>query len=311
MLKSQNKQFTRIHLNAPTREEVLALHQKYSFHELILEDLLEMNSENKVEYFEEEETLAIMVNFPKYKQALHKHLLNALAIIIIDGVILSVSRFSSKNLEKSITLMNKEDYRIKNGIKNTFDVMYEIFDIMYDKTLRWMSKSNREILKLQESIMYSNTLSKKLIEELMTKKVNMIVLQHTFRPQREILHEIKRNLKKIYQQDSIDVEELKLYVDDLDAKLDKIINTISVSFETIRSLTDTYNSLMTIKTNTIITTLTICTVVTGLMAVIVWAYGMNVALPFADSPYAFIWIIGSMIILLLITILLFKKKWWL
>jgi len=67
-----------------------------------------------------------------------------------------------------------------------------------------------------------------------------------FRPHKEILDEMQSALPKFYK------EDLDVYFEDLEYKLEKIMNTIAVSFENIESLADTYNSLMTIKTNSMI-----------------------------------------------------------
>lgn len=306
MLQVKHNKYLWTHLSEPSREDILKMNQKYNFHELLLEDLLELNSENKVELYEGE-SVVITVNFPKYNQKVQKYLLNSFVIVIGKDYIISVSRFHSSNVQRLVAKL-KNSEMVKQDLETTFDVAYEIIDVMYDKTIRGLSKASKEVLKLQETIMYSKKLQRKYLEELMTKKVNMVILQHTFRPQREVLHEMKRDVIKLYKSNKDDTEEVVLYVDDLDSKLDKIINNISVLFETVRSLTDTYNSLMNIKTNNIITLLTIFTAVTGIMAVIVWAYGMNVPLPFSDSPHTFGAIVVLMISLVLIIGIWFRKK---
>ena len=53
-----------------------------------------------------------------------------------------------------------------------------------------------------------------------------------------------------------------MYFEDLEYKLEKIMNTIAVSFENIESSADTYNSLMNIKTNSMIGVLTIFAAIT-------------------------------------------------
>ncbi|MBP7885242.1 hypothetical protein KAZ93_03725 [Patescibacteria group bacterium] len=59
-----------------------------------------------------------------------------------------------------------------------------------------------------------------------------------------------------------------MYVDDLDAKLDNIIDQTSLLYETIKSLSDTYRSLIDLQTNQIVTRLTMVTVATGIMSVV-------------------------------------------
>lgn len=77
-----------------------------------------------------------------------------------------------------------------------------------------------------------------------------------FIPHKEILEELQKALPKFYK------EDLDVYFEDLEYKLEKIMNTIAVSFENIESLAETYNSLMTIKTNSMIGVLTIFTALT-------------------------------------------------
>lgn len=94
----------------------------------------------------------------------------------------------------------------------------------------------------------------------MGKKINMITLQHIFRPQRQTLHEFKSILKNILRTDREEVEDAKLYIEDLDAKLDKILDNISLNYESLKSLAETYSSLIDLQTNKTISRLTVVTV---------------------------------------------------
>lgn len=59
-----------------------------------------------------------------------------------------------------------------------------------------------------------------------------------------------------------------MYFEDLESKLDKIMNTTLILYETTQSLTETYDALMNIQTNTIIRVLTILTAITGILTLI-------------------------------------------
>jgi len=87
------------------------------------------------------------------------------------------------------------------------------------------------------------------------------------------LDELQNALPKFYK------EELDVYFEDLEYKLEKIMNNIAISFENTESLADTYNSLMNIKTNAMITILTIFSALTGVLTLISGIYGMNITLP--------------------------------
>ncbi len=140
--------------------------------------------------------------------------------------------------------------------------------MMYEKSVKSLHKSSQEVLSLQDTVETHHSIEKELLEDLMSKKINMIVLQHIFRPQRQILNELKVALKKILPADREQMEDIRLYVEDLDSKLDKILDNISLNYESLKSLAETYRSLIDLQTNKTITRLTFVTVATGMLAVV-------------------------------------------
>lgn len=134
--------------------------------------------------------------------------------------------------------------------------------MMYDKSISGLHKANKEILNIQDDLETHQQVRKQTLEELLTKKINMSVLQHLFRPQRQLIHELKLALKKILHTEREDMEDVILYMDDLDSKLDKILDNISLNYESLKSLTETYSSLIDLQTNKTLTRLTVVTVAT-------------------------------------------------
>jgi magnesium transporter len=279
MLKVIQPQFTRLHLVAPTSQEVAQIQKEYDFHELIIEDIIELNGENKVEYYEEDNAVSLLINFPKYDFQAEKYIHNPCVIIVSEKYVLSVSKYSSKHIDKFSLLAQQKTYLEGDFATPTFDLVYDIVDMLYEKSVKWLNKASQDVLGLQDSIETRHQVDKWLLEDLMTKKINMIVLQHIFRPQRQILHEFKSSLKKILHTDREDMEDVRLYIEDLDSKLDKILDSISLNYESLKSLTESYGSMIDLQTNKTITRLTVVTVATGFMAVIAGLFGMNVPIP--------------------------------
>ncbi|HBB03488.1 TPA: hypothetical protein DCZ39_01095 [Patescibacteria group bacterium] len=121
---------------------------------------------------------------------------------------------------------------------------------MYDKSIKTLTKYSKDVITLEEQLFAASKLEKQLLENLTIKKRNIVSLKHTFAPHKEILDKLQDTLPKFYK------EDLDVYFEDLEYKLEKIMNTIAISFENIESLADTYNSLMNIKTNSMISVLT-------------------------------------------------------
>jgi magnesium transporter len=101
-----------------------------------------------------------------------------------------------------------------------------------------------------------------------------------------------------------------VYFEDLQYKTDKIISHISIVKENTESLFDVSDTLTTMKTNKVISILTIFTVILGVLTWLSGMYGMNVDLPFDDSPWAFTLLTVVMIGIAVLTMMFFRKKKW-
>lgn len=292
-----------IHLFEPQKDEITDLVKKYDFHELIEEDLFELTNQEKIDVYED--YMFIVLNFPKYNSEFWKYLLNEFSIILGKDIIVTVAKFDTTQIKSIIeeyseeiqTRESDEEFKI-----SPYYILYKILDTMYDKSINMLNKSSKDVIALEEHLFRSNKLEKKLLEQLTIKKRNIVSLKHIFSPHRLILKELQKALPIFYK------EDLDVYFEDLEYKLDKTSNIISVSFENIESLADTYNSLMNIKTNSMIGVLTIFAAITWILTLISGIYGMNITLPGQGHPYSFLVLIWVMLLVSLWLLRVFKKK---
>lgn len=294
-----------IHLQNPKRQELLEIWEQFDLHEIIIEDILEYGTQDKIDNYDNK--VFMIFHFPKYDERQKRYIWNELSVILWKDYIVTITSHQTNHIDKirweyieeTKNLENPEKYKI-----SPYYILFKILDIMFDKTLRILTKSTKDIVALEEEIFSKNGLNKKLLEEMMIKRRNVVFLKHLFLPQDEIILELQKTTEKFYD------GQLDLYFEDLLYKLDKINNNISILTENLNSLSEIYNNLMTIRLNWIISKLTAFTLVIWLMTLIVWIYWMNVELPFAWNNYLFYYIIISMAILSISLILLFKKWWW-
>ena len=110
---------------------------------------------------------------------------------------------------------------------------------------------------------------------------------------------------------------VNLYEQDIDLLDDLMIairqseDVCRVNIKSIRSLRDSYQIIFTNDVNKTIKLLTALTVIVTIPTIIASIYGMNVKLPFENSPYAFIMILGITVIGTIVAIFLFLRKRWL
>lgn len=79
-------------------------------------------------------------------------------------------------------------------------------------------------------------------------------------------------------------DEIEAYFEDLEDKLQKIITDIAILEEQIVGVEDAFKSMIDIQTNSIIKFLTIFSAFMLPLTAITSFYGMNINLPFQDSP---------------------------
>jgi len=104
-------------------------------------------------------------------------------------------------------------------------------------------------------------------------------------------------------------KDLSVYFDDIHDYLEKTSVTLDNYYEIINGLHATNESMISLKTNEVIKTLTVISVALLPMTLLASIYGMNIKdLPFTDHPFGLWVIFGAMFIFILIAIYVSRKK---
>lgn len=295
-----------IHYASPTPAEIEELVEEYEYHELIAEDLQEMTVQHKIDQYDD--VIFVVLNFPKFNALNKRYILNEFNIILWKDYIITLSRYEASHIARIVDqyredlaesdIQDEEAYKV-----SPYYILYTIIDSMYDKTIKAQSNASKDIVMV-EQWMSDRDITRETIEDLMRKKANAAFLKYTFLPQKEILVEMQKVCGGFYEWD------LDVYFEDLESKLDKIINTTLILYETIQSLTDTYDAMLNLQTNTIIRVLTVFTALTWILTFISGFYGMNMHLPGMNNPFLWVYIIVSMIVIVVMMMMYFRKKRW-
>lgn len=293
---------TWFHCSNPSEKDLKDLVKKYKLHEIIEEDISEVNTQDKVDVYDD--SIFLVLHFPKFNQWTKAYYSNEFNIILWKDFIISLTTYETNHIDEirkdyMEALKNwKEDFKL-----SPYYVLYMMIDVMYDKVLWAITKFKKDLSVLEWHVFSSSKVDQDLIRSLMIKKRNAINLKHIMMPQQEILSELWKISEKMYHGD------LDVYFEDLEYKHDKIMSNISIVTESTDTLFDSYDTVMTVKTNAMISILTIITLIIWIMTFLTWLYWMNVWLPWQDSPYTFIVMIWVMISIWGILLLRFRKKW--
>ncbi len=80
---------------------------------------------------------------------------------------------------------------------------------------------------------------------------------------------------------------MEVYFEDLEDKLDYIVNYLNILEENIISIEDAFTSIINVKTNNVIKFLTLFSTFLMPLTLITSFYGMNIKLPYQDNPEFF------------------------
>ena len=104
--------------------------------------------------------------------------------------------------------------------------------------------------------------------------------------------------------------DLESYYRDLYEHIIRVIEFIETYRDILNGSLDVYLSAVAQRTNEISKVLAVYGTIALPFIVVTGMYGMNIPLPFQESPHAFFIVFASMAVLAVVALLFFKKKNW-
>jgi len=235
-----------IAIEHPDQKTVHRLAKKYDFHEMIIEDILWVNAQSKIDTSSNHFFMAL--TFTKYIPEEARYTFNELDIIIGKDHIITTTGFTSNKLNDIFKQIQEESKNIDTSYKSSpYYILYRIIDAFYDKTIKSLTISGQKLLDIQTNIDKRND---GVIDELINEDLNKIFIKHNFLSQEEIIEELIQHIHTFHE------KHLTTYFNNIKSKLTKIIRTINILTEKNDSLMSAYNTFLWIQSNKSVTRLT-------------------------------------------------------
>lgn len=217
---------------------------------------MELNTQDKIDVYNDH--ISIVLHFPKMDATKTKYMLNEFNIILGKDFLITVTRFPTNNITKLINQFERETQGHNNDLENykitPYYMLYLIVDTMYDKMNKLLSNIAKDLISIEDKL-FARALDSTITSILLFKKRNISFIKHNFLTQKEVLEELVEILPSFYE------DKLGVYFDDLISRWTKIHSIISDTQENVDSLAETYNSLMNIRINDALLTLTMFTII--------------------------------------------------
>jgi magnesium transporter len=192
----------------------------------------------------------------------------------------------------------------EDEITGTSDSMlYHILYRMMKETFLIVERLGTEIDFISRELFSSK--AEKIIEQISIIRKNIIQMNTMFKPQLRLFKMFESGEVKGFADD---MEEYWGNILDFYQKMWDMVDDYG---ELVAGLSSTFDSLQANKTNEIMRMLTIISTIVLPLTFISGLYGMNVGLPMANSPFAFLYVIVLCLVISVVLILFFIKKHWL
>ena len=281
-----------------TEAETKKVLKKYDFHELDVEACLEENQRARIDSYPD--YFFMVLHFPKYNSYTKVYELNEFNIFIWRDFLITFRNQAWTHLDKIFDIYSKkklkddEDFKVSSGF-----ILYEIIQSMLEKMFK-VGDNIKKDLKQIEKIVFEET-NYSLVKQIMIKKRNIVVLKHMFLPQISVMKLIEFNINKLF------ADEIEEYFEDLEDKVEHIVNDIKILEEYTDSIEDAFKSIIDIKTNRVMTFLAYFSAFMLPLTLATSFYGMNIDLPY-QSNSLFIFILLAFISASMIFIYYYFKK---
>ena len=283
------------------KKDIFEVVKDYNFHELDIEACFENNQRARVDKYDD--YLFLILKFPKYNKQLWIYELNEFNIFLGKNYIITFRDFPAKHIDKLFEKYEKQDLEDNANFRFTsWYILYEIIQTMLEKMFKVLD-NNAKDLKNLEKIVFTNS-SSSLVKKIMIKKRNIMFLKHMFKPQISVLKLTETHINQMFNW------EIEVYFEDLEDKIEYITNYLDIYEENILYIEDAFQTIVDIKTNTVMKILTIFSTLLLPLTLITSFYGMNITLPYQNNPNFAYWLMLFSLISMIIAFIraVWKRK---
>jgi len=300
MRQIETKNITWIDFLEPSADEVLAL-KKMKIHPLALEEFSTPSARPKASLYGN--CLYLTVHIPLFDKLNRRTYPSELDIVMTDTHLITGHDQDIFQLREFFTkLQRSKNLREKYMSQSPGYLLYYIIEMLLESCFPKIDHINKNLDKIEEEIFKGN--ERKMVHEISYVKRDILNFRRTLKPQKSVLESLARDNYPLLE------AELRPYYQDLVGTNIRVWSALENAKETIESLEDTNDALLSNKLNYTMKVLTIFSAIFLPMTVISNILAMSAPIPWGHSPLGFwIWI-GIMLLVSLITVLIFRLKHW-
>jgi len=300
MQQIQTTKTTWIDFLEPSADEVMML-KKLKIHPLALEEFSTPSARPKASLYGD--CLYLTIHIPLFDKLNRRTYPSELDIVMTKDYLVTGHDQDIFQLREFFTkLQRSKNLREKYMSQSPGYLLYYILETLLESCFPKIDHINKNLDKIEDEIFKGN--EREMVHEISFVKRDILNFRRTLKPQKSVLESLARDNYPILE------PELRPYFQDLVGTNIRVWSALENAKETIESLEDTNDALLSNKLNHTMKVLTVFSAIFLPMTVISNILAMSAAIPFGHNPYGFwIWI-GIMLFVSFLTIGIFKWKKW-
>ncbi|GHV35395.1 magnesium transport protein CorA [Bacteroidia bacterium] len=298
------KEVNWINIPNPTDEDLDYLQDTYHFHHLDIEDCRSKTTQRpKIDIYDDYNFL--ILHFPYVDKA--TKILRTQEMKLFWGpdyiIIVGKLHWAIKHIFSAAQQKPHETDEFMTRSSDT--LLYTLLDRLLAESRDLLLRVDAQVELINRDLFKTKT--QHTIENISITRRNIILLNTIFKPQLRLFQKFESGKIRGYS----NIEEMEVYWGNIVDYYQKMFDMVEDNAEIIEGLSKTYDSMLTNRTNEIMKVMTFISTFFLPLTFITGLYGMNVGLPLADSPLAFMIIVAVMVTFALTFIIFFRKKKWL
>jgi len=295
---------TWVNVVSPDLETATELSERFGWHPLDVEDIVSTRQRPKVDDYDEDGYLFVVLHFPAYDKSVQR--LDALELDLFLGPDYLVT-IPNRELLPVTRLFGRcetdEAFREQLFAKGSGRLLYEVLDDLFDYCFPILDKIGHKLKSVEEDM--SERRAEDIVRDILNVKLEIISYRKVIKPERATLRVLERRVDRFLP------EELELYFDDIVDASERIWDQLDNYKEVVEALEATNESVISHRQNDVLRILTIFSVTLLPLTLISGIFGMNVDFPGFESAEAFWAIFGLMLGTIVGMVAFFRWKRWL
>jgi magnesium transporter len=295
---------TWVHVSRATKVEADELKRRFKFHDVDLKDVLPPTQRPKL--VEQPEYLFMILIYPVFDEKTRQTRLSEVDFFMSGNLLVTVNDGDDVKAIHALFEECRENQNVRDKYfaQTPALLLYEILSRTLFKIFPMLIHVGNDIDEVERDIL--TQYGRETISEILRIKTNLVDVRRAMQQQPMVIEKLIVKAPKFFS-----IAKLRIYFNDLVEHNHEIWDTLESYKDAINALHETNESLLSLRVNEIIKTLTVFSVLLLPMTLVTGILGMNISVPYADSPYSLAAALGLIALVGAALLLIFKKKRWL